>query len=87
MENKEIISYFHYPLTNLIIINDRIISALNLSSHLDKHIKEGSITRKDVIKLTLFLNRGYFPLNDISEEGKMYYEASLFFNERRYKLV
>lgn len=49
-KNQEVITYYLCPLTNSIIINDRLIKYVGVSSNCDKHFEHG-ITRENVIEM------------------------------------
>lgn len=55
--SKEIITYYPYPLVKPIIVNDRLIKRIDISSHCDKHLKHG-IAHELVIELVELLDKG-----------------------------
>jgi len=56
---KEVISYYLRSLDNSIIVNDRLIKYVGISSHCDKHFEHG-ITREGIIEMAERLNTRYF---------------------------
>ena len=59
---KEVITYYLRPLDNSIVVNDRLIKYVGISSHCDKHFKHG-ITRELIIEMVEKLNTRYFPFS------------------------
>jgi hypothetical protein len=45
-KDKEVITYYLRPLTNSIIVNDRLIKYVGISSHADKRKERKKITLK-----------------------------------------
>ena len=51
--SKEIITYYPHLLVKPIIVNDRIIKQIDISSHCDKHLEHG-ITHELIIELVIY---------------------------------
>ncbi|WP_147410107.1 hypothetical protein [endosymbiont GvMRE of Glomus versiforme] len=83
---KEVITYYLYPLDQAIIVNDRSIKYVAVSSHCDKHLEHG-ITHKLIMKLVQLLNNHYFPFSGKQPEKKNYFKAYPEINDKRYKLI
>ena len=84
--SKEIIIYYPYPLVKPIIVNDRIIKQVDISSHCDKHLKHG-ITHELIIELVKLLDKGDFEV-DGQEENKLYFKNYYYdLEDENYKLV
>ena len=86
IKEKEVITYFLQPLTNLIIINGRLIKYVGISSHADKHLEHG-ITREGVIEMVKTLNSRYFPFSGKQPKDKNYFKDYPEKDGKRYKLV
>ena len=83
---EEIIYDCPYPLKEQLIINDRVIKEVNISSHVKKHEEHG-ITKKLVIDLVKLL-KGYFPPDGPQPKDKRFFKAYFInYNEENYKLV
>ncbi|CAG8544408.1 10641_t:CDS:2, partial [Scutellospora calospora] len=72
-DQKEIITYHLRPLVKPIIVNDRLIKYVGISSHCDKHLSHG-ITRELVIELVELLNTRYFPFSGKQGKQKNYFK-------------
>ena len=83
--SKEIITYYPYPLTKPIIVNDRVIKRIDISSHCDKHSEHG-ITHELIIELVELLNKGDFEV-DGKEGKKLYFKRYYYEQDENYKLV
>jgi len=84
--NKEIIIYYPYSLVKSIIVNDRIIKRVDISSHCDKHSKHG-ITHELIIELVELLDKKYFPPDGSQPKDKRCFRAWLRQKNKDYKLV
>ncbi|CAG8628118.1 17514_t:CDS:2 [Racocetra fulgida] len=73
MLTKEIITYTICYLSKSIVVNDRSIKQVNISSHCDKHDKEG-ITKEKIMNLVELLDKEEFEV--VGEDGKK--EEKLF---------
>ena len=82
--SKEIITYYPYSLVKSIIVNDRIIKRVDISSHCDRHLKHG-ITHKLIIELVELLDKGDFEVD--GQEGKKLYFKRYYYFDENYKLV
>ncbi|CAG8644166.1 9012_t:CDS:2 [Cetraspora pellucida] len=58
---------------NSIIVNDRLIKYVGVSSHCDKHFEHG-ITREGIIEMVELLNTRYFPFSGKQEKNKNYFK-------------
>jgi hypothetical protein len=85
-KEKEVITYYLRPLNNPIIVNDRIIKYVGISSHCDKHFKHG-ITREGIIEMVESLNTLYFPFSGKQPKKKNYFKDYPEKDDKRYKLV
>ena len=83
---KEVITYYLRPLTNSIIVNDRLIKYVGISSHSDKHLEHG-ITREGTIEMVERLNTRYFPFSGKQPKKKNYFKDYPEKDDKRYKLV
>jgi len=70
---KEVITYYLRPLVNSIIVNDRLIKYVGISSHCDKHFGHG-IARENIIEMVKLLNTRYFPFSGKQEKHKNYFK-------------
>ena len=61
-KEKEVITYYLRPLDKPIVVNDRLIKYVGISSHCDKHFKHG-ITRELIIEMVEMLHTRYFPFS------------------------
>ena len=86
--SKEIITYYPYPLVKPIIVNDRLIKRIDISSHCDKHLKHG-ITHELIIELVELLDKKYFPPDGLQPKEKQFFRALLKrkSDKKEYKLV
>ena len=82
--SKEIITYYPYPLVKSIIVNDRTIKRVDVSSHCDKHIKHG-ITHELIMELVMLLDKGEFEA--VGYDGKKLYFKRYYYFDENYKLV
>ena len=84
--SKEIITYYPYLLVKPIIVNDRIIKQIDISSHCDKHLEHG-ITHELIIELVKLLDKGDFEVD--GQEGKKLYFKNYYYDleGENYKLV
>ena len=82
--SKEIITYYPYSLVKPIIVNDRVIKRIDISSHCDKHLKHG-ITHELTIELVKLLDKGEFEV-DSQDNNKLYFKRYYYLKEN-YKLV
>ena len=85
-KEKEIITYYLRPLDKPIIVNDRLIKYIGISSHCDKHFKHG-ITRELIIEMVERLNTRYFPFSGKQPKKKNYFKDYPEKDGKRYKLV
>ncbi|CAG8526111.1 2818_t:CDS:2 [Gigaspora margarita] len=85
MLTKEIITYTICYLSKIIVINDRPIKQVNISSHCDKHEKEG-ITKEKITELVKLLNNRYFPFSGRQETEKNYFKFYPVLNGKRNNL-
>jgi hypothetical protein len=83
---KEIITYYLYPLDQAIKINNRLIKYIGISSHGDKHLEQG-ITHELVVELVKLLNDGYFDFNGPQSAKKNYFKEYPKLRGKKYKLV
>ena len=83
---KEVITYHLRPLNKSIIVNDRLIKYVGISSHCDKHFKHG-ITREGIIEMVELLNTRYFPFSGKQGKQKNYFKDYPEKDDKRYKLV
>jgi hypothetical protein len=83
---KEIITYYLYPLDQIITVNDRLIKYVAVSSHCDKHLEHGA-DRDLIIELVKLLNNRYFPFSGKQPEKKNYFKDYPELRGKRYKLV
>lgn len=83
---KEVITYYLYPLDQAIIVNDRLIKYVPISSHCDKHLEHG-VDRNLIIELVKKLNNRYFPSSGKQPEKKNYFKDYPEKDDKRYKLV
>ena len=83
--SKEIITYYPY-LLETIIVNDRIIKRVDISSHCDKHLKHG-INHELIMKFVKLLDKGDFEV--IGQDGnKLYFKRYYYdWENEDYKLV
>ena len=85
-KEKEVITYYLRPLTNSIIVNDRLIKYVGISSHADKHLEHG-ITRERIIETVELLNNRYFPFSGKQSKDKNYFKDYPEKDGKRCKLV
>jgi hypothetical protein len=87
MKKKEKITYYPHQLVEPIIINDRTIERIEVSSHCDKHLKHG-VTHELIIKFVKLLgkNKGGFEI-DGQDEKKLYFKKYYCRQNKNYKLV
>lgn len=85
-DQKEVITYYLRPLTSSIVVNDRLIKYVGISSHADKHFKHG-ITREGIIEMVELLNTRYFPFSGKQGKEKNYFKDYPEKDDKRYKLV
>lgn len=85
-KEKEVITYFLRPLDSSIIANDRLIKYVGISSHGDKHFKQG-ITRELVIELVKLLNARYFPFSGKQGKRKNYFKDYPEKDGKRWKKI
>jgi hypothetical protein len=83
---KEVITYYLYPLNQALKINNRLIKYVGISSHGDKHLEHG-ITRELIIKLVELLNDGYFDFSGPQNFKKNYFKDYPELGNKKYKLV
>ena len=83
---KEVITYYLYPLDQAIIVNDRLIKYVAVSSHCDKHLEHG-VNQNSIIELVKLLNNRYFPFSGKQPEKKNYFKDYPELHDKRYKLV
>lgn len=83
---KETITYHLRPLNNPIVVNDRLIKYVGISSHCDKHLNHG-ITREDIIKMVELLDTRYFPFSGNQPKDKNYFKDYPEKDDKRCKLV
>ena len=84
---KEVITYYLYSLEKSIIVNERIIKQVLISSHCDKHSEHG-ITRELIIELAQLLDgRSFPPSGDKQPAKKNYFKDYPEKDGKRYKLV
>lgn len=85
MSKKEKITYYTHFLT--ILVNEKVIKQVDISSHCDKHFKHG-ITHELIIELVKLLDKKYFPPDGLQSKEKQYFRALLRQeNNKEYKLV
>jgi hypothetical protein len=85
-KEKEVITYYLRPLTKPVIVNDRLIKYVGISSHCNKHFKHG-ITREEIIEMVEMLNTRYFPFSGQQPKKKNYFKDYSEKDNKRYKLV
>jgi hypothetical protein len=87
VSKKEKIVYYPYSLPEQVIINDRTIEQVDISSHCDKHLDHG-ITHELMLKFVKQLgnNKGGFEV-DGQDGKKLYFKAYFFEKDKNYKLV
>ena len=85
-KEKEVITYYLRPLAKPIIVNDRPIKYVGISSHCDKHFKHG-IIREGIIEMVETLNTRYFPFSGKQPKKKNYFKDYPEKDNKRYKLV
>jgi len=86
MSVQEEIVYSVHNLTETVVINNRSIRQINISSHYTKHHKEG-VSEKDIINLVNLLNQQYFPFDGQQGNDKNYFRTYLIIDEKKYKIV
>jgi len=69
-KEKEVITYYLRPLDKSIVVNDRLIKYVGISSHCDKHFKHG-ITRELIIEMVARLHTRYFPFSGKQPKKKI----------------
>jgi hypothetical protein len=72
-KEKEVIVYYLRPLAKPIVVNDRLIKYIGISSHCDKHFKHG-ITREGIIEMVEMLNTRYFLFSSKQPKKKNYFK-------------
>lgn len=87
MNSKEKIIYYPYFLAKPIIVNERTIKQVDISSHCDKHLEHG-VSQELIIKFVKLLadNKGGFEA-DGQDGNKLYFKAYFSTGNRNYKLV
>ena len=85
--NKEIITYYPHSLVKPIVVNDRVIKQVDISSQCDKHFEHG-ITHELIMKFVKLLgdNEGGFEI-DGQDRNKLYFKTYFFSENENYKLV
>lgn len=86
MSKKEKIIYHTYLLVNPIIVNERTIKQVDISSHCDKHLEHG-VTHELIIELVKLLDKKYFPPDGLQSKEKWFFRALLRQKDKEYKLV
>ncbi|CAH1765261.1 6372_t:CDS:2 [Entrophospora sp. SA101] len=71
---KEVITYYLYLLEKPVLVNERTIKHILISSHCDKHEKHG-ISKETIIELIQLLNNRYFPFSGKQPEKKNYFKV------------
>jgi hypothetical protein len=82
---KETITYTVRYLPKSIVINGRSINQINISSHCDKHKKEG-VTNEKIVELAELLDKGEFEI-DGEDNKKIYFKTYHLYENKTYKLV
>jgi len=85
-KEKEVITYYLHLLLEPIIINDRLIKYIAISTHCDKH-KEHGISQGLIVQLVKLLDTGDFDFDGIQGEKKNYFKAYPKKDNKKYKLV